>query len=78
MLSTREAETLAAAHAHGSWTYWIGDIQRETELYFGGTLASEDGGDSDTDQDMPDLQLPDDPDTDDDMPDLELSVAPAA
>ena len=31
-----------------------------------------------TDEDMPDLQLPDDSDTDDDMPDLELSVAPAA
>ena len=88
-ISTREAESLAAARAHRSWTYWAEAIQHETDSYWAGTLASEDDGDFDDDDDddysgMPLLQDPsdystdNDSDADDDMPDLELPVAPAA
>ena len=77
-LSTRDAESLAAAHAHRSWTIWAKDIQHEANLYWTGTRTSNGDSDSDTDEDVPDLQLTDDSDTDDDMPGLELPVAPAA
>ena len=77
-LSTRDAESLAAAHAHRSWTIWAEDIQHEANLYWTGTRTSNGDSDSDTDEDVPDLQLTDDSDSDDDMPGLEIPVAPAA
>ena len=72
-LSTRDAESLAAAHAHRSWTIWAEDLQHEANLYWAGTQTSNGNSDSDTDEDVPDLQLDSDSDTDEDVPDLQLT-----